>query len=312
MAEVISLEAKRGLIRDKTKYAWSENLERALAYAIAQSPSLWRSVGMHIDPNAALLDSTRIIMRVIQDHVRRFGSGPSSEASFCSHIETMYAHDQKVSVDERAEVLDAFVEAPEMAVEDVRAQGALHVKQRRRKHTLSVLEHQNAKGEDIRPQIDALLEIEDIGSTVADSIESIRLGDNFFEMIKKSRSAERISTGIPAVDERLQGGPARNTITTIGGASGAGKSWVLCQAACVNLIEGRRVYYVDSEMGAMAAYARIVGWLTGSSEQDVVAATPDVQRKWEVARQLIGPLVVEYVPPGTSMVPRELRDSTGE
>lgn len=299
-SNVVDLHASKKFGYDATKYGWSEDLEKAFAVYLAQSPPLWDSVGKHADPNGFKLEATQVIHKVVQDHVARFGRGPGTCKAFLTHLDTLYEDARKLSEEQRNAVTEFLIEEdPEMSLDDAWDQAGLYVRQRRFNAAINVLQSLNAKGQDVSRILEELQEVQLVGSKEATGSEVFKVDDDLFGMIVANRTADRISLGIPAIDERLEGGPVRCTITTFGGGSGAGKSWTLTQAACVNLVQHRRVAYFDGEMGGLPAMTRIMGWLTGLPERDIIQATDESRRRWEIAKANMGPLYLRQVPAGT-------------
>ncbi|MBI4918546.1 DNA repair and recombination protein RadB [archaeon] len=60
---------------------------------------------------------------------------------------------------------------------------------------------------------------------------------------------ERVSTGVPVFDEFLEGGYETDTITTIYGPAGSGKTNLVI-LACINAaLKGKKIIFVDTEGG---------------------------------------------------------------
>lgn len=298
-SNVVDLHAVKKFGHDVSKYAWSTKLEQAFAHYIAQSPPLWESVGMHADPQGFKLETTRVVHMVVQHHAACFGRGPGTLPAFSTHLDTLHEDARKVSKEDRDAVQEFLIEDPDMSLDDVWDQAGAHVKRRRSKAAIGVLRDLNAKGQDVSSILEELQEIQRIGLKETAASEVFKVDDDLFSMIIANRTADRMSLGIPDIDERLEGGPVRRTLTTMGGGSGAGKSWTCTQIAAVNLVKHLRVAYIDAEMGGLPAITRLMGWCTGLPESDIIHVTPEAKRRWEIAKRNIGPLYLRQVPSGT-------------
>lgn len=62
----------------------------------------------------------------------------------------------------------------------------------------------------------------------------------------------RLQTGSQVIDTLIGGGLEKDTITTIYGPSGAGKTNICVQAAATTVLRGKKVIYIDTEGGFSA------------------------------------------------------------
>ncbi|MDD1667982.1 MAG: DNA repair and recombination protein RadB [Methanomicrobiales archaeon] len=73
------------------------------------------------------------------------------------------------------------------------------------------------------------------------------------------RAAERVSTGIPALDTLLGGGLERRAITQFYGEPGCGKSTLALAAAVERLRAGEAVIYLDTEGFSVERFRQLAG-----------------------------------------------------
>ena len=73
------------------------------------------------------------------------------------------------------------------------------------------------------------------------------------------RAAERVSTGIPALDALLGGGLERRAITQLYGEPGCGKSTLALLAAVARLRAGESVIYLDTEGFSVERFRQVAG-----------------------------------------------------
>ncbi|RLF57969.1 MAG: hypothetical protein DRN25_05780, partial [Thermoplasmata archaeon] len=62
---------------------------------------------------------------------------------------------------------------------------------------------------------------------------------------KKDLTIERISTGIPKLDELLQGGLPKNSVTLVSGPPGSGKSILCFHFINAGIKNGERCLYIS-------------------------------------------------------------------
>jgi len=91
--------------------------------------------------------------------------------------------------------------------------------------------------------------------------------ENTAETIEKSfaqegSTLERVSTGIPKLDELLQGGLPKNSITLVSGAPGAGKSILCFHFISEGVKKGEKCLYVtaDQEKESVLLYSKSLGF----------------------------------------------------
>ena len=77
------------------------------------------------------------------------------------------------------------------------------------------------------------------------------------------REAERVSTGIPALDTLLGGGLERRAITQFYGEPGCGKSTLALLAAVERLRAGESVIYLDTEGFSVERFRQLAGEQAG-------------------------------------------------
>jgi len=131
----------------------------------------------------------------------------------------------------------------------------------------------------------------------------IDIGLNYFETVEeryermaiKAEEMEVFSTGFDIIDRSLQGGGlTRGEIGAYMGKPGAGKSLALVGAAVKNLIKGKKVLYVSTEMDEdriatrFDAQISLIGQhLLMSQKENVFRALHDEVRDYEDKRRLI-------------------------
>jgi KaiC/GvpD/RAD55 family RecA-like ATPase len=90
------------------------------------------------------------------------------------------------------------------------------------------------------------------------------------EMESEIESGERFVTRFPSVDDELAGGIGRGEIAAVVSASGVGKSVFLANVATWNVLRGKKVLYLSTEMKQNKVAMRIDSIMTGISIKDLV------------------------------------------
>ena len=96
------------------------------------------------------------------------------------------------------------------------------------------------------------------------------------EMAEQEEIGERFVTGFPSVDDELMGGLGRGEIAAVVSASGVGKSVLLANIATINVLRGKKVLYLSTEMKQNKVAMRIDSIMTGISIKELVKRREDV------------------------------------
>lgn len=130
----------------------------------------------------------------------------------------------------------------------------------------------------LAPYVERIQRIEALGTQVSTSQDDWRfLDDDMFDWLNASGRIRRHSTGITELDVFLDGGLPTQTLTTIVGASGAGKSFLMSSTMAALMHQGIDCVYITLENPAQMTYARLLAPLIGMKHSQVLA-TPHEAR----------------------------------
>jgi archaellum biogenesis ATPase FlaH len=108
----------------------------------------------------------------------------------------------------------------------------------------------------------------------------------------------QISTGWPALDNRLFGGMNRGELNIFAGGSGAGKSLFLANLGVNWALQGLNVVYLTLELSEALVSMRIDSMITGIPTREVFKSLDDVEMKVKMIGKKSGSLQVKYMPSG--------------
>lgn len=102
-----------------------------------------------------------------------------------------------------------------------------------------------------------------------------------------------VKTGIPQIDDLLDGGLGAGELGVIVGSAGGGKSWVLCKFGAEAMKQGKNVLHVTLELNENYVGLRYDSIFTKIDFQDIRKHKELVQEKLE---EIDGRLVIKYYP----------------
>ena len=108
----------------------------------------------------------------------------------------------------------------------------------------------------------------------------------------------QISTGWPALDNRLFGGMNRGELNIFAGGSGAGKSLFLANLGVNWALQGLNVVYLTLELSEALVSMRIDSMITGVPTREVFKSLDDVEMKVKMIGKKSGSMQVKYMPSG--------------
>lgn len=123
----------------------------------------------------------------------------------------------------------------------------------------------------LAPFIERIQRIEALGQRDVTAQDDWRfLDDDMFEWLATSGRLRRLSTGSTELDVFLDGGLPAQTLTTIVGASGAGKSFAMSSFMAAFMVKGIDCVYVTLENPAQMTYSRLLAPIIQRRHADIL------------------------------------------
>lgn len=132
--------------------------------------------------------------------------------------------------------------------------------------------------------------------------------DRYAQKEEEDENKDRFILGLPGVDEEVSGGGCcRGEIISIVAGSGVGKSVMLANIACTNVMRGKKGVYISLELAENKVADRLDAIFTDLPVQNLMAHKEDIFEKLSNLSGVnlegeIWPLVIKQFPAGTATV----------
>lgn len=254
----------------KDPYPITLDFERALVTLCCSKPRVFARVGTELDPDCLSEPASRLAMRAARVVFTETGKGPSGALLVLQRLRR-WMDDGKNTEDDLLGVSDLFDAAEDAGLppdDDVVREFAPLLQARLQKE--SVLEAISAMQKKADPSR-ALLKIERAKRVgVVEIGTGVRVGTAAFQQIAAMRHLTRVPTGIDALDDVLNGGPPKGTLSVWIASTGGGKSMALVQNAATGALTGLNVFYASLELPEHVITARIMANLSGQLIDEVL------------------------------------------
>lgn len=129
------------------------------------------------------------------------------------------------------------------------------------------------------------------------------MGTDYFDdprarLNKLKSSNGQISTGWPALDQKLYGGFNRGELNIFAASSGGGKSLFLANLGLNWAMMGLNVVYLTFELAEELVSLRLDSMLTGIASKEVFRSVDEVELRVKMAGRTSGRIQVKYLPSG--------------
>lgn len=244
-------------------YNFDPGFEAALVTALSCRPKLYGRVGEHLDPECLGAPAAKLALQALNVVVRDLGSGPESVVVVLQRLRR-WMHEGKTTHAEIVAVMDLYDTAEDRGLpstEELVGEVVPVLKRRMERESIdTALQEFQRKGDPARAL--ARMEIaRRLG--IAESGIGTVLGPASFEQILRLQRVVRMRTGIMELDDALDGGMFRATLTTLMAGTKVGKSMGLVQLACAGLLQGFNVACATLELPVPIWSARVKANLTG-------------------------------------------------
>jgi hypothetical protein len=281
------------------------DLERATVYHAVTDDQFYLAVGQYLEPDA-LRDQPA--QRLLESARQLVAQGVPLSPTVTLAQAYQRVHARQLTPEQHAE-LEGWMARAEPTAKATQAQACADflaplLQRRIRTALIQQLATANLTADQARLDdlADQLSRVRNVGRPAAHSWSGLDPG--MWELFARLRRAERASTGLRELDDVLDGGPPRGTLTTWGGDPGDGKSVALVSQLVANVRNyGRRCVYLTSEMGVGQTLLRVVACMTGETQAAVAAGGDRVQAKLAklLARPTMGSFAIAFLPSGSTV-----------
>lgn len=283
--------------------AISAEMEAEAVYHAIHDGDFWAAIGRYLEPDALREDHAKLLMRAANMlHTEGIKVHPNTVMNRL----TESANNGEITHEDigQAEAWLEEIERGNMAGAEACTAGvAPQLKLRARQAIAQALAERNRQGggAEVSDLVEALNATDRIGEN--HSVEFHGMDGGVWDMFDRMQQLDRLPTGNMELDDSMDQGIPRGSMLTIGGDPGDGKSILLADMCCYNLMRGLRTVYVTLEMGVPQTLLRMVANLTSETMQSVSAGGSDARCKYArlVENNLIAPFTVIYLPQGSSL-----------
>lgn len=271
MANVIPItSAKRRT--SKEPYNFDPAWERSLIASLCMKQKFFMLVGNEVDPDCLASPVCKLAMQAAQAIAKEDASkrGPHDERQVMQRLRA-WMTDGKVTLAALNDVLDMFEDEetrglPELEGLLVELKPILQRRIQFEALEIGLSEFQK-KGDPTRA-LSALSRASSIGD-VQRTLGN-RLGPASIDQMVRLMKVKRLKVGVPELDDAIEGGALRGTLSMFIGSSGAGKSMGLAQVAAAAARQSFNVGVATLEVSEEIWTARLVANLTGERVNDVL------------------------------------------
>ncbi|KKN46446.1 hypothetical protein LCGC14_0672860 [marine sediment metagenome] len=210
------------VVKKKIKaYGYDAEFERIIAVMSATNPRFYGRVGSSIDARGLRVDEVKLVLKAVAAIAKKIGKGPTHESVVIQRIRR-WVHQGKETQEDLDEVIDLFLDAPELPTEEeVVGEVAPMLKRRMQAEAVRLAMDEYAKHGDMGPVVKIINQAVSLGEQ--DSSLGMRLGPSALKEIKRLRQLDRLPINIPELDAALGGGLPRGCINIWLGGENSGK-----------------------------------------------------------------------------------------
>jgi len=294
--------AKKGG-RQEQPYNFEESFERAAVYLACTTPRFMARVGHELRPDLLLQPECRLAMEAAQAIFRERGVGPQSPQAVIQH--TAFRREKGKLTDEDvravAGLFDIYDGKEPPRLEDIE-QEAIRVLRVRLRHAIAqaaVDEHSSS--EEWGNVRDLMRREENLGRGEA-GIGVIATPDNIEAAMARLRGITRQPFYIDALDDALEGGVPRGTLTCFMAGAGGAKSMTMSHIVGQAASRGLQAVYATLELPSEQVIARIVANATGVPINEVLEGNSWAEIHARLAQVEWKPPVVQDFTPHVTTV----------
>lgn len=283
---------------------WTAELERVAVYHACTDDQVYLAVGQYLEPDALRDEQAKMVLQAARQLA--VTGVPLSEVVTLAQVHQR-VHARQLTPEQYGQVEGWAARAAELATK-TQAQAVVdvttpHIQRRLRSGIIQQLIAANVTGEEARLDelASQLAQVRNVGRPAAHSWSGLSPG--IWEMFARLRRTERATTGVPELDDVMDGGALRGTLTTWGGDPGDGKSVAMTSQLVANVQLGRRCLYLTAEMGVPQTLLRVVAAMTGENQSSVAAGGQRVRAKLDslLSQPTLGAFGIAFLPSGSTV-----------
>jgi hypothetical protein len=280
-------------------YRFEEKFERSVAVLCARSPRFWGVIGHALDPAALGAEPAKLLVQAVQQIARQMGSGPSNTTVVIQRLSTWVTIDGKLKREQLQAVVAYLDDAEDAGIApetEVIAELVPVLQRRMRQEALQEGLHDFGKHGDLDRTEEMLGKAKRLG--VNDNTLGLKLNafDATMAELEMISTLDRLPIGIMELDEALDGGIPRSTLSVFLGGAGDGKSMALSHTAAHAMLNGLHVLYATLELPTNTVCKRIYANLTGVAINDIEKDRDKVRELMESLGD-VGPLYAKAFTP---------------
>lgn len=287
-------------------YNFDPAFERAVLFLCCSCPQFWGKVGHALDPESMGLPESKLVLQAVRAIAKELGKGPSRPLLVIQRLRR-WMGEGKVTADQIQAVAALIDDAEEgePPEHEALANELVPILRRRmeRKALDAALTQYQHRG-DMRVALEQFQRAQRLGES--DSNVGTILGDGSFEEMERLKKIQRLPTGILELDDALNGGAYRGTLSVFMSDTGGGKSMGLIQVAVTSAMHGFDTAVATLELPEPIILARLKANMTGLPI-DAILADPDACGARERLKQIqsrgnFGRIVVKSFTPEATTV----------
>jgi len=280
-------------------YGFAPAFEKALTYLACNRPRFFGRIGKEVDPELLSVAECKLAMKAAQAIYADTGKGPEDRRFVVQRLQR-WRYEGQVAIEKIHAVDDMLDEVEDAGVPDddsVAAEVSPLLAHRINREALRIGAEELPRRGSLKKVVELANKAERIGR--ADTSPGSIVGMNVFREMAGLKYLERLSTGVHAWDETLEGGIPRGQFWLLGGGYGDGKSMGLTQFAAEGALKNMFVCYASLELSEELQKARYVANLTGELVNSLLterhSKKTEEKLSWLLENRL-GPISFKHFP----------------
>jgi KaiC/GvpD/RAD55 family RecA-like ATPase len=306
-------------VEQQETYGFDPAFEAILVTLLCSKQRAFDRIGSFVDPAKLERPECQLAMKAAVAFSVDKGHGPSNLTIVAQRLRAWWKTG-KVTIEQINAVndmFDAVIDAGMPADEDVIEEAVPVLKYDEEKKAVRIAIDAHGKRDTLAPVADLIMKADRIGHGTTSL--GILLNEEAFAEIEALSLIKRLTTGIPELDNALEGGIEYGTLTILMGGPGDGKSMGLMQIAAESALHQMNVAYATLELSRARTAARFISNLTGIRTHGVMnGSMSKAKARLKSLASKLGTLRVEYFTPNQTTIEdikewvKRLEQETGE